>query len=140
MTPSTATMKPKTVVTIQYLRTRWPKLTMPSAMCGRVSRMTASRSAMVPDSKARKITMVMISTSSDSPPLTPLSSDWAGPASVLGCTEAASCSICCWPKPSRPVIASSESRISANAVAYRGRVSTRRTTANTTEPQDQRNE
>jgi hypothetical protein len=62
-------MKPNTVVTIQYFRTLLAKLARPSAMCGRVSRLTPSRSGMLAASKARKMTTVPIRRSRDTPPL-----------------------------------------------------------------------
>ena len=74
ITSRTATMKPNTVVTIQYFRTLVAKLARPSAMCGRVSRITPSRSGMLAASKARKMTTVTISSSRETPPLMPLSS------------------------------------------------------------------
>ena len=49
-------MKLNTVVTIQYFRTLLEKLLRPSAMCGRVSRITPNRSGMLTASKARKTT------------------------------------------------------------------------------------
>ena len=43
ITSRTATMRPNTVVTIQYFRTLLAKLARPSAMCGQVSRITPNR-------------------------------------------------------------------------------------------------
>ena len=54
------------VVTTQYLRTRNAKSENPAAVCGRLSRIRASRAPIVPASKARKIAIASIRASSDS--------------------------------------------------------------------------
>ena len=97
ITSMTATAKPKIVVTIQYLRTRAAKFSRPSAICGRVSRITSIRSFMPAASKARNRATARIRISSEAPLVMALSRAWAGSARLLSWNDEPSALICSWP-------------------------------------------
>ena len=133
-TSMTATIRPKIVVTTQYLRTLWAKSMSALAMLGRYRRSRSMRSPMPAASKVMNTTMASSSTSSESPLVivlstcdaTPAKLDRLNPAMALRRSVVSTPYLLSWSR--------AELKRSVNSSAYPGKVSTSTVSVQTADP------